>query len=128
VRIIEAAVSQHGLDAELPHVVGETESGYRAEVVSPASVIGLMQTLPNGAAIYGMTEPPDPTVNLDTGARNLRRLLDCFNGDLAFGLAAYHACPSALRSRHAMPACDATRPHVCRVTGTWKARNAARID
>src|SRR3546814_6301509 len=46
----------------LLHFIVEAESGYHADVVSSAGVIGLMETQPNGTAIYGMTDLPNPTV------------------------------------------------------------------
>ena len=123
--LIAAAAAAYDLDPELLHVVVEAESGYRADAVSSAGAIGLMQILPETGAIYGVTDLFDPTVNLDTGARHLRRLLDEFRGDLRFALAAYHAGSGSVRPRRAMPAYEDTRAYVRRVITTLEARQAA---
>lgn len=103
-----ALVSEIGdlvdVEPELIFAIIRQESGFRADVVSPAAAVGLMQLLPvtarrvaaeNGlvAEAERLTEPP---VNIGYGSRYLRKLLNLFDGNYALAAASYNAGPSAV--------------------------------
>jgi len=81
-----------GIDPALLTAVVWTESGFKADAVSPAGAIGLAQLMPGTADQLGVN-PYDPYQNLEGGARFLRTMIDRF-GRLDLALAAYNAGPA----------------------------------
>ena len=75
--------------------------------------MGLMQLIPETAALVGVTNPFDPWDNVMGGARYLRMMLNTFGGDRSLALAAYNAGPGAVRG--AVPNIPETRAYVKRV-------------
>lgn len=112
-RLVEQAAERHGVDPRLVHALIEVESGYRADAVSGAGAMGLMQLMPRTAAHYGLADPLDPAANIDAGTRYLRALLDEF-GPL-FALAAYHTGESVIRRYGGVPPHPQTQRYVRRV-------------
>jgi soluble lytic murein transglycosylase-like protein len=84
------------VEAALLHAVIEVESAYNPRAVSPKGALGLMQLMPETAALYGVRNPFDVAENLAAGATHLRRLIDRFSGDTALALAAYNAGSGAV--------------------------------
>jgi soluble lytic murein transglycosylase len=88
------------LDPYLVAALVNVESGFRADVVSSAGAVGLMQVLPETAAQVardaGLQERVTaetlkrPGTNLRVGTRHLRALLDAY-GETDVALAAYNA-------------------------------------
>lgn len=90
--IVWSAARECGVPAEVIAAVIHVESRWRADAVSAAGAIGLMQLMPSTAASLGV-DPWDPGQNARGGARYLRAMLDHF-GSTAVALAAYNAGPS----------------------------------
>lgn len=95
----EAAIATR-IDYELLQAVIATESGFNADAVSPSGATGLMQLMPATAAHFGVRgdktasvtqKLTNPGLNIRTGSRYLRYLLDLFPGQLDLALAAYNA-------------------------------------
>src|SRR4029078_13154503 len=57
---------------------------------------GLMQLMPETAARFGVKNIFDPRENVFAGAKYLRWLLDCFQGDVRLALAGYNAGEGAV--------------------------------
>jgi hypothetical protein len=92
--LIEDAAQQYGVEQTLVHAVIAAESAYNSNAVSRAGAIGLMQVMPATAADYGVTDPNalfDPKVNIKTGTRHLKRLLDKYGNDYGRAIMAYNA-------------------------------------
>ena len=100
---IAATAMRHGLDPALVLAVIGAESGHDPLAVSPKGAIGLMQILPETAALMGLPEPADPANSLEAGCRYLAALLDIFGGDVELALAAYNAGPGAVRPAFHLP-------------------------
>lgn len=103
---LREASKVHGVDYELLKAVIATESGFDAGAVSPKGAVGLMQVMPATAQRYGVTgdaktptakKLADPRINIRTGTRYLRYLLDLFPGQLELALAAYNAGEGAVQ-------------------------------
>ncbi len=107
--------SRYGLDPDLIKAVAYVESAFKPDAVSPKGAVGLMQLMPDTAAMYGVTDLTDPDQNLKAGARHLRSLMDEFNGDLTLVLAAYNAGSGAVRRSGGVPAYRETRNYVRKV-------------
>ncbi|MBN1319603.1 MAG: lytic transglycosylase domain-containing protein [Thermoleophilia bacterium] len=99
-REIAQVAEQYDLDPYLVAAVAKTESGYRAEVVSPVGAVGVMQLMPDTAdwvtgldTWQGDPDPvlTDPADSLELGACYLRHLMDKFDDHTRIALAAYNA-------------------------------------
>ena len=104
--LLREASRRHGIDYELLKALIVAESGFDASAISPKGAIGLMQVMPATAERWGVSgdarQPlerklADPQVNVRTGARYLRHLLDLFPGRLDLALAAYNAGEGAVQ-------------------------------
>ena len=115
-RLVQRAADRHGIDPRLVHALIEVESGYRADAVSTAGAMGLMQLMPATAKRYGVADPLDPEANIEAGTRHLRALLDEFGPLFALNaLAAYHAGEPVVRQHGGVPPYPQTHRFVRRV-------------
>ncbi|WP_242467531.1 lytic transglycosylase domain-containing protein [Thiocapsa imhoffii] len=98
VSLVERLAARHGLDLDLVHAVIRAESAYNPNAVSHAGAVGLMQVMPATAADYGVHSVDalfDPKINLETGMRHFKRLLDKY-GSIGHAVMAYNAGEGAL--------------------------------
>ena len=102
---LRAASRAHNVDYELLKALIATESGFDARAVSPKGAVGLMQVMPATAQRWGVAADKknpierkltDPGVNIRTGTKYLRYLIDMFPGRLDLALAAYNAGEGAV--------------------------------
>jgi soluble lytic murein transglycosylase-like protein len=113
----ETAARETALPLALLAALGETESRFRPDAVSPAGALGLLQLMPPAAAEVNV-DPDRPASNVLGGARYLRRMLDRFSStDLA--LAAYNAGPGAVERSGGAPS-GQTLTYVATVTERWR--------
>jgi soluble lytic murein transglycosylase-like protein len=92
-KLIASAASLYQMDPDFVASVVKVESGFNPAAVSPSGAQGLMQLMPETAAMLGVENLLDPDANLVAGSKYLRQLLDQFAGDTAKALAAYVAGP-----------------------------------
>jgi soluble lytic murein transglycosylase-like protein len=109
--MVEAAAARYGLAPELLDTVARQESDYRADAISPAGAIGIMQLMPATARSFGV-DPHDPAASLNAGAAYLRAQLDRFDGRIDLALAAYNAGPAAVARYAGVPPYRETRAYV----------------
>lgn len=102
-RLVQQAAERHGVDPRLVHALIEVESNYRADAVSYAGAMGLMQLMPLTAERYGVSNPLDPASNIDAGTRHLRDLLDEFGPFYEDVLAAYNLGETRVRRHGGIP-------------------------
>jgi soluble lytic murein transglycosylase-like protein len=122
-KAFDAAARDTGLPLALLVAIGEIESNFRADAVSPAGARGLLQLMPTTAAELAL-DPDHPPSNVLAGARYLRLLLDRFQStDLA--LAAYNAGPTAVDRAGGAPSMT-TLTYVANVTTRWRALAGCR--
>ncbi len=109
-----------GVDPLLLAAVIQTESGFNPEAVSIQGALGLMQVLPETAALFRpVADPIDPVINVEVGARYLASQLELFDGDLPLALAAYNAGPGNVLRFAGIPPFRETRRYVRRVLGHY---------
>lgn len=113
----EAAAAAFDLPVNLLKAVGKAESGYRANAVSSCGAQGIMQLMPSTARSMGVTDAFDPAQNIMGGAKCLRQLLDQFNGNVSYALAAYNAGPGAVKKYDGIPPYKETQNYVKKVLG-----------
>ena len=90
-RAISWYAKKYRLDPALLRAVIKTESDFRQHVVSRKGAIGLMQLTPATAATLRVSDAYDSIQNIRGGAKQLRHLLNLYQGDLPLALAAYNA-------------------------------------
>ena len=91
-KVIRAAAERYGMDPDLIHCVVAVESNFNPKAVSSKNASGLMQLMPQTAALYGVKNIFDPEENVNAGTRYLKELLAKYH-DLTLALAAYNAGP-----------------------------------
>ena len=96
-----AEVSARSMDAKLdPWLVTsliKQESGFRASVISSSGALGLMQLMPFTALDtvkdLRLSTLKEPAKNIEVGVKYFQGLMEKYEGNPAFALAAYNAGP-----------------------------------
>lgn len=88
--IIYREARKNNLAPELVAAIVESESDFRAHLVSNKQAQGLMQIVPETGRLLGCENPFNPSQNIAAGTKYLRYLLNRFN-DERMALAAYNA-------------------------------------
>jgi soluble lytic murein transglycosylase-like protein len=114
---IREAAQRYGVPEELVSAVIRVESGFNVRAVSRKGARGLMQLMPGTAAILGVRDSFDPAENIDGGVRHLRGLLDLYDNNLPFALAAYNAGAGAVNQHRGIPPYPETQAYVGRILG-----------
>src|SRR6266545_3870700 len=83
--------------------------------VSRKGARGLMQLMPETAAILGVRDSFDPRENIHAGARHLHGLMERFRYDLPLAIAAYNAGEKPVVAFRGIPPYPETREYVTRV-------------
>lgn len=84
------AAQKYDVDKNLLIAVAQTESGIKADAVSSAGAIGVMQLMPSTAQSLGVKNVYDAEQNIMGGAKYLSQLLTEFDGNKALALSAYN--------------------------------------
>lgn len=90
-RAIMFYAKRYRLDPALLRAVIKVESDFRPDAVSRKGAVGLMQLMPDTAATLRVSDIHDPLQNIRGGAKQLRHLLNVYEGQLSLALAAYNA-------------------------------------
>jgi soluble lytic murein transglycosylase-like protein len=114
-RHIATAALRYGVSEELIAAIIEAESDFNPRAVSRRGAQGLMQLMPETAALLGVDDPFDPRANIDGGVRHLRALMDRFDNNLPLVLAAYNAGEVAVARHRGVPPYRETRGYVARI-------------
>lgn len=123
--LIASAANANRLRPELVHAVVRAESAYRADAVSSAGAVGLMQLMPGTAERYGVSDRRDPEQNLRGGSAYLRDLLEMFDSDLQLALAAYNAGENAvIKYGNRIPPYNETQNYVRKVIRFYQTMSA----
>ena len=96
--------------------MAQVESGFDRLAVSSKGACGVMQVMPDTAALYGVSRSRlfDEDVNIQLGLYYLRKMLDLFR-DRNLALAAYNCGPGrVIRSGYRIPDIAETRDYVRR--------------
>jgi hypothetical protein len=118
-QVIRAAAERYGVETRLVEAIVQAESAGNPTAVSPKGARGLMQLMPERAALLGVRNSFDPQQNVDGGVRHIRDLLQSFNGDVTLAVAAYNAGEGAVRSYGGVPPYAETREYVRRVRALY---------
>ena len=92
-----------------------TESYFNPKAKSHKGATGLMQLMPQTAALYGIRNLRDPHQNLEAGVQHLRYLMAKYPTNLAHVLAAYNAGEEAVHKYQGIPPYNETRRYIQKV-------------
>jgi soluble lytic murein transglycosylase-like protein len=112
---ITEASGRYGIPETLIRAVIRVESGFNPRAISRRGARGLMQLMPETAALLGVRDSFNPRQNIDAGVRHLRKLMERFGHDLTLVLAAYNAGEQAVVAYRGLPPYQETRVYVSRV-------------
>jgi soluble lytic murein transglycosylase len=113
--IIRQNARFYRLEEALVKAVIKVESNYNPQSLSNKGAQGLMQLIPETARLMKVSDPFNPAENIRGGSNYLRLMLDQFNGNLDFALAAYNAGPNAVQRHGGIPPYTETQAYVQRV-------------
>ena len=109
------AAALYAVPERLIRAVIRVESGFDPRAVSPKGARGLMQLMPETAAILGVRDPFDPRENIHAGTRHLRAMMVRFRYDLRLAVAAYNAGVKPVETYRGVPPYPETRRYVTQV-------------
>lgn len=104
--VFKAEGDRYQLDSVLLKSLTRQESAFNLSAISRASAMGLMQMIPGTAKEVAqkmglkITIPEDmyrPEVNIPMGTFYINQMIEQFNGNIPFALAAYNAGPSRFK-------------------------------
>ena len=124
--LIEKISKNYGVDPYLVKCIIKVESNFKADAVSVAGAMGLMQIMQHIAHYYHVHDPLSPKENLEAGIRHFRSLQKYFNNDNMLALAAYHAGIGRVRKKMKVPPIKSTIDYVEKVLYYYNNQN--RID
>ncbi len=112
--LIHTAAQKYGVNPALVRAVAIAESDMNQSEISPVGAIGVMQLMPETAESLGVN-PYDEAQNIEGGTIYLRQMLDKFNGNVPYALAAYNAGPAAVQKYGGIPPYSETQNYVGRI-------------
>lgn len=95
--LVSRYADKAGIEASLAYAVMRAESSFSPQATSPVGARGLMQLMPQTAALVlgeKKVEPErlyDPELNIRLGTRHLRELIDKYGGNRTAVIASYNA-------------------------------------
>ncbi len=126
--LIEDISRREGVDPYLIKCIIKVESNFKANAVSVAGAMGLMQIMQHIARYYKVKDPLDPEENLTTGIRHFKSLLKYFRNDIPLALAAYHAGIGRVRKKMRIPPIQSTVKYVKSVLYYYNRDSNLKID
>ena len=113
--IFDEAANTYQVDAKLLKSIAKAESNFRADAVSSAGAVGIMQLMPQTAAGLGVSDSYNAYENIMGGAKYISQLLEKYNGDVSLALAAYNAGGGNVDKYGGTPPFEETQNYVTKV-------------
>ena len=118
-KLIYSKALKYQVEPLLVQAMIQVESSGRSRAVSRRGAKGLMQLMPATARHMKVKNPFNPEENIEGGVKYLRYLLDRFDGDVSFALAAYNAGPERIERFGGIPPIRETQQYVDRVLSIY---------
>ena len=119
-RDILATTAGTAVSPALVLAVIAVESSGRADAVSSAGAVGLMQLIPATAERFDVADSTIPSQNIRGGVAYLDWLMREFGSDPVLVLAAYNAGENAVKTHGGVPPYAETRGYVPKVLAAWR--------
>lgn len=124
-RAVTFYAKRYRLERALLRAVIKVESDFRPDVISRKGAVGLMQLTPDTALTLKVSDIHDPLQNVRGGAKQLRHLLNLYDGDTSLALAAYNAGVHRVKGGK-IPRIRETRAYVRKVLRYYERYRAPR--
>ncbi len=115
--IFEKAASTYGVDVELLKAMAKAESDFDPNATSRSGAMGIMQLMPGTAKELGVSNAYDPEENIMGGAKYIASLLDKYEGNVSYALAAYNAGSGNVDKYGGIPPFEETQNYVTKILG-----------
>ena len=113
--LLEKYSDKYKLDENLVKSIAKTESNFNPSAVSKAGAVGVMQLMPFTAKSLGVSNSFNPEQNINGGTKYLKNLLNKYNGNEKFALAAYNAGPGAVNKYGGVPPYKETQNYIQKI-------------
>ncbi len=114
-KTIDEASNKYGVESSLIKAVIRAESAFDHKATSSKGAQGLMQLMPYTADYLSVEDAYDPEDNIDGGTKYLGMMLERFNNNTQFALAAYNAGPESVEKYNGVPPFEETKNFVKKV-------------
>ena len=116
-KIFSAAAEKYGVDVELLKAMAKAESNFNPNATSKSGAMGIMQLMPATAKGLGVTDAYDPEQNIMGGAKYIASLLEKYDGNVSYALAAYNAGSGNVAKYGGIPPFEETQNYVAKILG-----------
>ncbi len=116
-QIFQKAASTYGVDESLLKAMAKAESEFDPDATSKSGAMGIMQLMPATAKSLGVTDAYDPEQNIMGGAKYIASLLDKYDGNVSYALAAYNAGSGNVDKYGGIPPFEETQNYVTKILG-----------
>ena len=113
--IFEKAAKTYNVDVDLLKAMAKAESDFDPNATSKSGAMGIMQLMPSTAKGLGVTDAYDPEQNIMGGAKYIASLLEKYDGNVSYALAAYNAGSGNVDKYGGIPPFEETQNYVTRV-------------
>lgn len=110
-----ALALEYSVDEALLRALIHAESAFNPRATSPKGAQGLMQLMPATQSDLGVANAYVAEENLRGGTEYLMQMLDLFEQNTDYALAAYNAGPNAVRQYNGIPPYEETQEYVRRI-------------
>ena len=114
--IFKEASETYGVSYQLLTAMAKQESNFQADATSKSGAMGIMQLMPQTAAALGCENAYDPQQNIMAGAKYISQLLNKYDGNTAYALAAYNAGSGSVDKYGGIPPFTETQNYVAKIT------------
>lgn len=115
--IFEKAAQTYQVDVELLKAMAKAESGFNPNATSKSGAMGIMQLMPSTAKGLGVKDAYDPEQNIMGGAKYIASLLEKYDGNVSYALAAYNAGSGNVDQYGGIPPFEETQNYVAKILG-----------
>ena len=115
--IFEKAAQTYHVDIELLKAMAKAESDFDPNATSRSGAMGIMQLMPGTAKGLGVTDAYDPEQNIMGGAKYIASLLEKYDGNVSYALAAYNAGSGNVDKYGGIPPFEETQNYVTKILG-----------
>lgn len=118
-QLIEYICNENGVDPKLVNAMVKIESNFDPEATSRCGAMGLMQLMPETAKGLGVDDAYDIYENLNGGIKMIKGLMDRFDQNIKFALAAYNAGSGRVIEHGGIPPIAETEDYVFKILSIY---------